>query len=294
MNKRGNNTRIGRWIGVLILAVLCIGGTELLVCRVMEPELYERIVAPVRDGVSAAAEEMQAAGESLVNHLRPEEKVLFAFGPPEEGLYSTDPATWQEDVGQDPAITHILETESGETLTGGSWDVVYYGQLDPQWKDQPYGSDTIGKYGCGPAVMAMVVSTLSVQDLDPSEMALWAANHGYWARKSGSYLSIVQGTAKAYGLAAVPAGELEAEQLLQELSMGKLAVALMGKGHFTDGGHFIVLRGATLGGQVLVADPTSRDRSLIPWDPQTIIDELAGSRSNGAPLWYLFPSTEGL
>ena len=66
---------------------------------------------------------------------------------------------------------------------------------------------------------------------------------------------------------------------------GQLLVALMGPGHFTDGGHFIVLRGVTLTGQVLVADPNSRERSLALWDPQLILDELSDSRSSGAPLW---------
>ena len=62
-------------------------------------------------------------------------------------------------------------------------------------------------------------------------------------------------------------------------------MALMGKGHFTNGGHFIVLRGVTLDGRILVADPNSRERSLASWDPQLILDELSASRSNGAPLW---------
>ena len=49
--------------------------------------------------------------------------------------------------------------------------------------------------------------------------------------------------------------------------------------------HFIVLRGVTLTGEVLVADPNSRDRSLALWDAQLILDELSSSRIDGAPLW---------
>jgi hypothetical protein len=61
----------------------------------------------------------------------------------------------------------------------------------------------------------------------------------------------------------------------------------MGPGHFTQGGHFILLRGITLDGKVLVADPSSRERSLTAWDPQVILDELSSSTSAGAPLWTL-------
>jgi hypothetical protein len=282
-----------RMIGGLLLAIFCIGGAELLACRYMEPELYQQVTAPVRAKATMAVEELSAAGERLLNRLRPPEKVLFAFGPLNEDAYTSDTAWEQEDL-QEPLMTTMEKTAEGEVLTGGSWEVVYYQQTDPQWKDEPYGSDTIGKYGCGPTVMAMAVSTLSGHDVDPDEMALWARKHGYWAKRSGSYLSIVQGTAKAYGLSAVPAQELSAEHLIQELSSGSLAVALMGKGNFTDGGHFILLRGATLGGEVLVADSVSRERSLTAWNPQLIIDELADSRNNGAPLWYLSPVSQGL
>ena len=64
-------------------------------------------------------------------------------------------------------------------------------------------------------------------------------------------------------------------------------VALMGPGHFTSGGHFILLHGLTLGGEVLVADPYSREKSLMTWDPQLIIDELSATHSDGGPLWLL-------
>lgn len=266
----------------------------MLVCRYMDPELYQQITAPVLAKAELAATEVSAAGERLLNRLRPPEKVLYAFGPSSEGNYTLETSLWAKEDQREPLMTAMKETAQGDLLTGGSWDVIYYQQTDPQWKDEPFGSDTIGKYGCGPTVMAMAVSTLSGYDIDPGEMALWAGRHGYWAKKSGSYLSIVQGTAKAYGLSAVAARELSAENLIQELSSGSLAVALMGKGHFTDGGHFILLRGATLGGEVLVADSVSRERSLTVWDPQLIIDELAGSRSNGAPLWYLYPVSQGL
>lgn len=47
-------------------------------------------------------------------------------------------------------------------------------------------------------------------------------------------------------------------ELRQDLSSGHIFVALMGSGHFTSSGHFILLRGVTLDGKILVADPNSR------------------------------------
>ena len=85
---------------------------------------------------------------------------------------------------------------------------------------------------------------------------------------------------------------LEADEIYRRLAGGDVAVALMTKGHFTKGGHFILLRGTTLSGEILAADPASRDRSLIPWDLPLILEELSPSRHDGAPLWVLSKPAE--
>ena len=40
------------------------------------------------------------------------------------------------------------------TFTDGGTPVVYYNQLDERYASQPYGTDNIGGYGCGPTAMA--------------------------------------------------------------------------------------------------------------------------------------------
>ena len=82
------------------------------------------------------------------------------------------------------------------------------------------------------------------------------------------------------------------EDLRTQLSGGRIAVALMSAGHFTSGGHFILLRGVTLDGNILVADPNSRARSLQEWDASIIINELSSSKTAGAPLWFLSKETD--
>ena len=62
--------------------------------------------------------------------------------------------------------------------------------------------------------------------------------------------------AKAWGLNVEGCTASEPQRILDALSDGKLVVAIMTKGHFTSGGHFIVLRGVQ-DGQILVADPAS-------------------------------------
>lgn len=294
--RRGSH--IKKFIAVSLLAVACIGGAELIVCRFADPALYESIVTPVRQTASSAwaaasggarivsggvSRAWDKAASAVSEALRKDEEEPLenqAIVEPDEVLVPQ----------ADPAVTALEQRDTGEILTGGNREVVYYNQADDQWRDQPYGRDSLGRYGCGPTTLAMAVSSLTDQSVSPEEMAQWAVKNGHWARRGGSYLSIVSGAAAAYGLEAESLPDCDAERLRLELAAGKVAVALMGKGHFTNGGHFILLRGATLDGGILVADSNSRDRSLAVWDPQVILDELSKSRSNGAPLWLLSPA----
>lgn len=276
---------------VIVLAVVCVGGAELLACRFADPLLYERLTGPTRRGVEKLWKNAQSAAESLALSLKSPE----ATKPPEpseelENQYAGAPAIWKDLDAAVPSLTQLQIRGEREILTGGSWEIIYFNQGDEAWSSCPYGEDTIGKYGCGPTVMAMAVASLTGQETDPAQMAQWARENGIWAKKSGSRLSLVEKSAQAFGFDAEPCKDFDSDRLLQELSAGKIAVALMTKGHFTQGGHFILLRGTTLEGQVLVADPNSRERSLAPWDPQLILDELSSSRNSGAPLWLLSDS----
>ncbi len=71
-----------------------------------------------------------------------------------------------------PALGNIRYTDGGT-------EVVYYNQLDERYANKPYGTDDIGGYGCGPTCMAMVVSSLTDDLVDPVEMAKWSYEHGY-------------------------------------------------------------------------------------------------------------------
>ena len=60
----------------------------------------------------------------------------------------------------------------------------------------------------------------------------------------------------------------------------------MQKGHFTSGGHFIVLRGVQ-DGNVLVADPGSYSRSQQSWDLSIILSEASTRAGAGGPFWII-------
>ena len=61
----------------------------------------------------------------------------------------------------------------------------------------------------------------------------------------------------------------------------------MSKGHFTNGGHFIVLRGVTSDKKILVADPVSQNRSEEKWDLSIILNEANKGADAGGPFWII-------
>ena len=193
--------------------------------------------------------------------------------------------------GMDADFIESLGTpQSGELLVAaGAVDTMYYMQTDPRWGSLIYGGeDTIAKYACGPTSMAIVVSSLTDIGIDPVQMSGWAFNKGYWYPKSGSLHSVVNGTAKAFGLKSEGVGNDSdtPEKVKKALKNGDMAVVLMGKGHFTKGGHFIVLRGITADGKIFVADCNSRENTMTEWDFETIQSE-AKWASDGGPFWII-------
>lgn len=171
-------------------------------------------------------------------------------------------------------------------FTDGSTEVVYFNQLDERWANKPYGTDNIGGYGCGPTSMSIVVSSLTDDIVDPVEMAEWAYKNGGWCSKSGSYHSLIPSAAQAWGLNVEGCTASEPQRILDALSDGKLVVAIMTKGHFTSGGHFIVLRGVQ-DGQIMVADPASYRRSEKLWDLSIILNEASKRAGAGGPFWII-------
>ena len=314
--KPKKRTQLPRWVpcaAAALLALACVGGVELLACRHFEPELYEEIVAPVRRAGHAAWDAVCRAGSAAAGGAGQATAALAErVGAARQGLRE-----WMEEVSApppaeemppvveesvlaqpeiapprdilNPLISDLVEREDLFYLTGGGVDVVYFNQTDEAREGQMYGTDPLRTHGCGPTALAMAVSTLTGEAVDPEDMARLCVKQGHWCKSHGSYLSIVQGVAELYGLRceSVDLEAVEDEEIYERLSAGELAVALMTKGHFTKGGHFILLRGTTLSGEILVADPASQDRSLIPWDLELILDELSPSRHDGAPLWFL-------
>jgi hypothetical protein len=140
------------------------------------------------------------------------------------------------------------------TFAHADTPVVYYNQTDARWGNKLYGrTGTIGWEGCGPTALAMVVASMTDNKVTPYDVAQWSVRNGYRCEGNGSYHSLIPNGGEHYGLTVDKIGK-DSKKLVEALESGKLVIAIMAPGHFTTTGHFIVLRGITEEGKVLVAD----------------------------------------
>lgn len=174
-------------------------------------------------------------------------------------------------------------------LIPGEIDVVYFNQADEAWGSKYYDTrkqkvQTIASGGCGPTSLAIVYDSLTGEEDTPADMADYAMREGYCAAPSGSYRSLFTTGAEGLGLTCQYAGE-DLTEALPYLSEGCLIVSLMREGLFCDGGHFVVIRGVTDDGSILVADCWNADNNSINFDYNTINENL--KKDGGNCLWVL-------
>lgn len=280
-----------------LLVLTFVGGAELAACYWLDPPVFHKVVDPVVEKAEglwhAGREQVRSIACGMQDKIAErialrQQKIIQEQQEQIESQQAGEPAILGGGIDiTDPAVTELVMRDGQEILTGGSVSICYFAQSDPAWKDKPYGTDRVGPYGCGPTALAMAVRSLTDTPTDPAAMAEWCSENGFWAAQSGSYHTIVRGVASAFGLECTSLSSMTPESLRMELSGGRIAVALMSRGHFTSTGHFILLRGVTLEGNILVADPNSRQRSLQEWDASLILNELSNSSTAGAPLWLL-------
>lgn len=290
--KRGRTKKhIGRYF---LLAALCVAGMELLFCSYFAPAQFSRITRPVvqaAEGIRVYVKDLATAFHvrAVLDRCAKASAAPFPLEFALPQVIVEEPVVFPtaKPVPADPVITKFAQADGREILTGGVVPCVYYNQQEAPWSSMSFGGDPIGPYGCGPVAMSMVISSMTSTSIDPGQMAAWAAENGYWAPQSGSYHSLIPDAAAAYGLGSTRLGACTPDQLIHSLLHGDMMVALMGPGHFTSSGHFIILRGATLSGEILIADPNSRENSLTTWDPQLLLDEMYISEGHGLGLWQI-------
>ena len=189
--------------------------------------------------------------------------------------------------GYDAAfIATLTAEEQAEAQYFYEQGYVFYRQNWSVLDDLDYGNEGFGLCGCGPTCIAAVISNLAGVPVDPEEMRVYGLSVGSWLPSGGTTYGLLIETAKKYGISAtqIYAGDKKAlfEALRDE---NKLVLATMGPGDFTLGAHFMLFRGITDDGKILIADSYSYEHSVKEWD----YEELYAQLKSG---YWIFEKTE--
>lgn len=155
---------------------------------------------------------------------------------------------------------------------GSVGPIVYYNQGDYNHTfSGPGGTNTIKSAGCGPTSLAICISTLTGRRVTPIQVADWGAKQGLYIQGEGWSHSCPGIMANHWELKCKKIARSK-KNLKTVLRKGQLVVAVMGPGHFTSGGHYIVLYGLNSKGQILVSDCGSRSRNGA-WNFDIVFNE---------------------
>ena len=169
--------------------------------------------------------------------------------------------SWNYSVyGDKDYVDHVLRyyviTSTGGNYPANGMQIPLY--IQTEYSNIPYGSGSIADCGCGPTAFAMIASYLTDSTITPADAVAWCGN-AYYSFGYGTKWSYFQAASDHFGCGTVTT-TTDANTVLQALSQGCPVISSQMPGLFTSGGHFIVLRGVTANGKVLVNDPNDSDQ----------------------------------
>lgn len=161
----------------------------------------------------------------------------------------------------------------------------YYMQTDKNWKDYPYRvkgeSATVGDSGCGPTCAAMLIETITGKKFTPPNACDWSLEHGYKAKDHGTYYSYFVPQFQNFCIKCIrltgnsiygnPTNPIH-QKVKNFLKQGWYAIALMGKGMWTNTGHFIVIYDWDK--DILINDPASKRQTRIKTNESTFCPQV--------------------
>lgn len=119
---------------------------------------------------------------------------------------------------------------------------------------------TVEESGCGAACVAMVVGYFEPDDSpEPDDVMSLAGELGLY-RGDGLGRDALRLLLDEYGVEG-RWRKMDAQAIENTLRKGYPIVEYVGAGYFTENGHYVVLRGITEDGKLLVADPNSEEKT---------------------------------
>ena len=170
----------------------------------------------------------------------------------------------------------------------GGMSIPLFYQGDSRWYKIPFGGGNMASSACGPTCFAMVITYLTGNALYPDDVVAKIGKK--YSRPEGLDWSMFGEVAPEYGCTAKNCGAVNVQGIVKALKENKpVIVTTSGYGttrEFTKKGHFIVLRGLTEDGKILVNDPNdgeTKKHYAKAYDPDFIVNEC---KANGSPKAY--------
>ncbi|MEG0934832.1 MAG: C39 family peptidase [Clostridia bacterium] len=131
---------------------------------------------------------------------------------------------------------------------------------------------SVSTSGCSVTCLSMLIAYLTDNtEQSPYTLFREACQKGLY-RGKGIGREAVQKIAESYHVPGTWR-DLTQEELVAVLKAGKPIIANMGPGYFTDAGHYVVLRGVTEDGLILVNDPNSQKNSQSAFPVALFLEE---------------------
>ena len=120
----------------------------------------------------------------------------------------------------------------------------------------PFGSGTVSTHGCGPAVCAMIMSSMNKQNVSIEELAV---RYNKYSNPNGSDIGLLKVAASELSNGAIEVIETKDRKLmLENLKKGNLVAALVKDSKWAPYYiHWVVYRDITEDGKVYINDSTS-------------------------------------
>ena len=202
------------------------------------------------------AEEARKAAEERARRAAEEAARLAA----KEAIRAKTPG-WNDDF-----VKTLTKEEQEQAQALREEGFVFYRQNWSVLKDIPFGPDGFGQCGCGPTCTAEIIANLAGAPVTPAELGEQALeSHSVLANGATSYDFIIR-SAAAYGISSYQLTLSDKEEMLAALRAGSLVLVVMGPGDFTLGSHFVLYRGLTEDGKILISDSYSYDFTVKEWE----------------------------
>lgn len=157
----------------------------------------------------------------------------------------------------------------------GKFAKFYQSQAAYGIRYKPYAKSTIGKSGCGPAALTMVLNILNNNNELTIEQAVkWAEDNNMYENGHGTKWEFIDRYAKINDHNSYMVSIKSGQELLDKVNEYIPRIILMKKGYFTDGGHFVLVYRE--GNFIRVIDSASIYRSNLKYDPEYMYRESEG------------------